>query len=67
MSEAALQLAGLTRSFRQGGAEIEVLRGVDLTLARGEIVALLGWRGRDEIIHRDDLVLAPAPSGGAGA
>ncbi len=26
-----------------------------------EIEALLGWRGRDEAIHRDDLVLlAPA-------
>ena len=23
-----------------------------------EIEALLGWRGRDEIVHRDDLVLA---------
>ena len=23
----------------------------------GEIEALLGWRGRDELIHRDDLVL----------
>jgi glutamate 5-kinase len=22
-----------------------------------EIEAILGWRGRDEIIHRDDLVL----------
>jgi glutamate 5-kinase len=23
-----------------------------------EIEAILGWRGRDELIHRDDLVLA---------
>jgi glutamate 5-kinase len=23
----------------------------------GEIAAILGWRGRDELIHRDDLVL----------
>jgi len=22
-----------------------------------EIAAILGWRGRDELIHRDDLVL----------
>jgi len=27
----------------------------------GEIAAILGYRGRDEIIHRDDLVLTEAP------
>jgi glutamate 5-kinase len=29
----------------------------------GEIVAILGYRGRDEIIHRDDLVLTETLSG----
>jgi glutamate 5-kinase len=24
-----------------------------------EIVSVLGYRGRDEIIHRDDLVMSP--------
>lgn len=28
----------------------------------GEIAAILGYRGRDEIIHRDDLVLTETPS-----
>ncbi len=42
---AALELIGLTRSFRQGDVIIEVLKGADLALARGEIVALLGPSG----------------------
>jgi lipoprotein-releasing system ATP-binding protein len=45
MSEPVLVTRRLKRSFVQGDVTIEVLRGVDLQVAPGEIVALLGPSG----------------------
>ncbi len=40
-----LTVRGLKRSFEQAGVRIDVLRGVDLDVRKGEIVALLGPSG----------------------
>jgi len=45
MSEAVVQCFGVTRRFDQGRAALDVLRGVDLTVGRGEQVAIVGASG----------------------
>src|SRR5580693_908104 len=64
-AEAALELRGIRRIFRQAAAELVVLNGIDLVLRPGEIVALVGpsGAGKSTMLHIAGLL--ERPDGGA--
>ena len=45
MTENVLKASGLSRSFREGGTRLEVLKGLDLQIAPGERLAIIGVSG----------------------
>jgi lipoprotein-releasing system ATP-binding protein len=62
MSDAsAMELVGIQQTFHQGGHDINVLKGVGLTLAPGEIVAILGpsGSGKSTLLHIAGLLDTP--------
>ena len=56
-----LALEGVTRTFRQGGAQLDVLRGAGLEVRAGEIVALVGpsGAGKSTFLHIAGLLERP--------
>ncbi len=56
-----LQMTGVERTFHQGRQDLEVLRGIDLTVERGEIVALVGpsGSGKSTLLHIAGLLEPP--------
>jgi lipoprotein-releasing system ATP-binding protein len=58
---AALRLVRVTRVYTQAGVSLEVFRDVSLTLAAGEIVALVGQSGagKSSLLHIAGLLEAP--------
>ena len=59
-----LRLEGITRDFGEGEARTRVLRGIDLSLRRGEFAALMGPSGSGKSTLLHIMGLLDKPTGG---
>ena len=61
MSEPALELRDIHRTFTQGSRKLEVLRGASLRLRPGELLALIGpsGAGKSTLLHTAGLLEKP--------
>jgi lipoprotein-releasing system ATP-binding protein len=64
MSDARLLLQAVTRHFDQPGGALEVLRGIDLTVDAGQMVALVGPSGAGKSTLLQIAGLLEPPTGG---
>jgi ABC-2 type transport system ATP-binding protein len=63
-SEGGIRIEGLTKSFRGPQGPVHAVRGIDVSIARGETVALLGPNGAGKSTTIDMLLGLSKPDGG---
>ncbi len=60
----AVRLAGVTKDFAQDGQSVHAVRGIDLELAQGEVVAFLGPNGAGKTTTIDMVLGLSQPTSG---
>ncbi|MCQ8831206.1 ABC transporter ATP-binding protein [Streptomyces malaysiensis] len=64
MSSSVIRVRGLTRTFSLGSGRVHAVRGIDLTVGRGEILGFLGPNGAGKTTTLRMLTTLLPPSGG---
>lgn len=61
LAPAALELAGITRGFEEGDRELQILKGADLRIEAGQMVALVApsGTGKSTLLHIAGLLERP--------
>lgn len=65
MSQPIIQIKDITRNFPLGGEIVKVLKGIDLTINKGEYVALMGPSGSGKSTLMNLLGCLDTPTGGS--
>jgi len=65
MSDWVIKAEGITKVYRMGDMEVHALRGVDLRIARGEIVSIMGPSGSGKTTLMNILGCLDRPSSGS--
>jgi len=64
IGEPIIELEGITKTFGQGAAAFKALRGVDLTISRGDFMAVMGPSGSGKSTTMNIIGCLDSPSSG---
>jgi len=65
MSDVVIRTHDLTKTYTSGTNQVHALRGIDLTIGRGELVAIMGTSGSGKSTLMNLLGCLDTPTGGA--